>query len=410
MKFSILTLMLVIFSLLTILSLNVNIASALTYISQPTDDTYVQVATPSGNGQNTNFNGQNLSIGSYYTNTFSRAYLKFSISELNVNGYATLVQNAEFSIYIKADYFRGGYEPNVYANLSVYEVYLPLNESNLTWNNQFCDHHFTNSTNCNLTKIDYVPYPRLVAYPHTPSFPNWSSWDITPLIQRKIGSDTTTLAIWLENDTTLLTMCGTGDGSGCRVYAYDTENSVTYAPYINVTYLLVPLFSKDLISPITNTPTKSDILNYSANLSCYYGCANATLYLENATGSIVHSVFADLTGISQIILGNEVNLTAYATDGNYIWYYDLYDIEGNLGLTDNRTIIVNTTQEGIKVEDTEVYQQMASAGAGLGIFTNSIAIPLMNFLLIEFLVIIIVVIVAIALAHAIKHYVVQITS
>jgi hypothetical protein len=407
MRISILTLLIGISCLLAIFSFNVNITSASNLITNPTDDTFVQIAVLSGDGQNTNFNGQNLTIGSYYTNTFSRAYLMFNISELNVAGYVTSVQNAEFSVYIYRDFYRSGYEPDVNVNLSVYEVYNTLNEDNPTWNNQFCDHHFTNNTNCNLTKIDYIFYPRTIAFPHTASFPNWSYWDITKLIQRKIGSDTTTLAIWLENDTTLLTVCGTGDGSGCRVFAYDTENSETLAPKLNITYTLTPLFFNELISPITNTQTNS-LINYTANLSCYNDCQNATLYFANST-SIIYSVFTDLTGINQINLGNEIDLSDYAIDGSYAWYYEVFDTLSNSALTNNHTIIVNTTEQ-INVEDTEIYQQMASAGAGLGIFTNNIAIPLMNFLLIEFLVILIIVIVCISLAHSLKHYIVHLSE
>jgi len=401
---NILTLIIIVLFLLTILPLNINIASGLNLVINPTDDTYVYVETPTGTGQNVNYNGQNLSIGSYYTNAFSRAYLMFNISQLNVEGYATSVQNAEFSIYIKGDFYQGGYEPDVVANLSVYEVYPPLNESNLTWNNQFCGGSFTNSANCNLTKMDYIPYPRGVSYPHTPTFPNWSYWDVTTLIQRKVESNKVTLAIWLENDTTELTMCGTGDGSGCRVYAYDTENSITKAPTLNITYTLTPYFETSLIFPEDNTQTKSNLINYTANLSCFYGCENSTLYFENSTGSIVYNIFTDLTGISQILLGNEANLSSNLENGNYIWYYDVYDTVGNLEITENRTIIVNVTQERIPPEETEIYQQMAGAGAGLGLFANNIAIPLMNFLLVEFLIILIVVIVIIAIAHSLRLY------
>jgi hypothetical protein len=390
-----------------IISLSIT-ASALNYTANPTDDTYVQVATQTGEGENTNFNGQNLTIGSYFTNTFSRAYLMFNISELNVEGYATIIEKAEFSIYIKGDFFRGGYEPDVYANLSVYEVYLSLNETNLTWNNQFCGGSFTNSTNCNLTKIDYIPYPRDVSFPHNPTYPNWSYWNVTKLIQRKTKSDTTTLAVWLENDTTITTVCGEGDNSGCRVFAYDSENSESLAPYLNITYSLTPLFSQELISPVNNTQTNS-LINYTANFSCYHGCLNATLYFLNDT-SVIHSVFTNLTGISEITLGNEVNLSDYATEGSYTWFYDIYDIEGNNEITENRTIIVYIPIEEQSVEDTVIYQQMSSAGAGLGIFTNNIAIPIMNFLLIEFLVVLIVVIVCIALVHSLKHYIVHLSQ
>jgi hypothetical protein len=101
--------------------------------------------------------------------------------------------------------------------------------------------------------------------------------------------------------------------------------------------------------PINNTKTNS-ILNYSADISCSSSCANATLYFKNSTDTI-HSVFTDLTGITDIQLGNEVNLSNYGSDGTYQWYYELTDSSNTIINSEERNILIDITAPYIDWND-----------------------------------------------------------
>lgn len=139
----------------------------------------------------------------------------------------------------------------------------------------------------------------------------------------------------------------------------DLNNSIFY----NLTAVGEEVLTLEAISssPANNTETNGNVINYTADISCSEGCANATLYFKNSTDTI-HSVFTDLTSLSSISLGNEVNLSSYGSDGYYYWYYDVFDILANTNTSEERDIIVDIHSPTITWNDpaTDVFTESST--------------------------------------------------
>lgn len=154
-----------------------------------------------------------------------------------------------------------------------------------------------------------------------------------------------------------------------------TDVEALYNSAEGVTLKQLPPIITDIASlfPPNQTTTSGDIINYTANISCSEGCSNATLYFKNSTDTI-HSVFTDLTGISDIELGNEVNLSVYNGDGTFVWYYDLRDTANNGNMTEEREITIHIFSPIITWNNpsTDIYSSAT---------TYDLNISLLNFLL-----------------------------
>ena len=124
---------------------------------------------------------------------------------------------------------------------------------------------------------------------------------------------------------------------------YNSGNDLTFG------YEDIAIINAVLLLPINDTKT-NQVLNYTANISCSAGCLNATLYFRNSTG-VIHSVFTDLTGINNIELGNQVNLSAYGLNGIYTWDYELTDTLNNIATSEERTILIDTSSPFINWHD-----------------------------------------------------------
>lgn len=211
------------------------------------------------------------------------------------------------------------------------------------------------------------------------------------------GQNNLTLSCWLIINSNSL---------ACN----DTQVNMTKSQTITF-YYFPPEVQATSISPINDTDVSSLIVNYTANISCSMGCRNSTLYFKNSTGTI-YSVFTDLTGINQTLLGTEVNLSSYASNGNYVWYYDIYDTTPITNLSEERTIIINITFPAVPVQDNlikgsgDIYDFSKSSGAGLGLFLGYMALALPLFL-IGLAVVGIFVAVGYALSSVIRKFIIK---
>ena len=118
------------------------------------------------------------------------------------------------------------------------------------------------------------------------------------------------------------------------------SSDMIYPAYSNFFYDMEHILNASLISPANNSQTNGNVINYTANITCEGGCKNATLYFKNSSTTI-YSIFSNITGTNQILLGNSIDLSIYGSDGNYLWYYDVYDVLGNMNVSDEKRIIID---------------------------------------------------------------------
>lgn len=123
---------------------------------------------------------------------------------------------------------------------------------------------------------------------------------------------------------------------------FDISEGLTFSYYS-------PIYTATSLLPINDTRT-NQVINYTADIYCSSGCANSTLYFKNSTDTI-YSVFTDLTGIKNIELGYDVNLSAYGSDGIYDWYYELTDIYNQITTSEERRILIDINAPYINWND-----------------------------------------------------------
>jgi hypothetical protein len=94
-----------------------------------------------------------------------------------------------------------------------------------------------------------------------------------------------------------------------------------------------------LFLPENETYTNITSQNFSVNASDLVGLENATLLIYNSTGDLINETSVTVSG-TEALIGIVFD---FLVDGVYTWFYRVYDIAGNLFITGNRTIIIDTT-------------------------------------------------------------------
>jgi hypothetical protein len=84
-----------------------------------------------------------------------------------------------------------------------------------------------------------------------------------------------------------------------------------------------------LITPSNATLTNETVVNFTASLSdATSGLQNATLYIYNQTG-LYNMSFFNLGGVGNAVVSSIVNLIA----GTYSWFWEVFDLAGNIANT-----------------------------------------------------------------------------
>jgi hypothetical protein len=82
--------------------------------------------------------------------------------------------------------------------------------------------------------------------------------------------------------------------------------------------------------------------NFSATIRDNLGIRNVSLYIYNVTGGLVN--VTAITNFGADTLQATVGVVVNLVDGIYSWFYEIFDLSGNRGVTENRTIMVDTTK------------------------------------------------------------------
>lgn len=96
-----------------------------------------------------------------------------------------------------------------------------------------------------------------------------------------------------------------------------------------------PVYS--IISPVNNTYTTNESVNFSINVSDDEGLKNATLYIYNESGDLIAVEEGNLTGTQSIFS----KVYTFVLEGVYNWFVNIYDLAGNFVDTVMNTIIVD---------------------------------------------------------------------
>ena len=126
-----------------------------------------------------------------------------------------------------------------------------------------------------------------------------------------------------------------GDG---RYWYYvnitDKANNKNSTSIYNIT-LDITNPNATILTPLNNSYNNTD-QNFTANLTDNYGLKNATLYIYNQTSLVNSTIFTSVSGSINSVVGVVVNLV----EGIYKWFYQVFDLAGNKGLSQNYTITI----------------------------------------------------------------------
>ena len=125
-----------------------------------------------------------------------------------------------------------------------------------------------------------------------------------------------------------------------NVTVFDKANHVGYSETRKINLdLIAP--SGNLSTPANNSYLNSLSQNLTATFSDTTGLLNATLYVLNATGQIIHTQVVGLGGALSSTVGIVYN---FLTEGIYRWFYQIEDTVGNKMNTTTNTLTIDTTQ------------------------------------------------------------------
>jgi hypothetical protein len=85
-----------------------------------------------------------------------------------------------------------------------------------------------------------------------------------------------------------------------------------------------------IMVPLNNTITNETAVNFTAVLSdATSGLQNATLYIYNETGGLFNMSYFELGGVMNTVVSAIVNMIA----GTYSWFWEVFDLVGNIAST-----------------------------------------------------------------------------
>jgi len=111
-------------------------------------------------------------------------------------------------------------------------------------------------------------------------------------------------------------------------------NSTTTLFYVDS---LIP--NATLISPVNDTTSSNLSYNFTANFTDSGGLDNVTLYIYNSSGLYNQTTTVIVGGVAQKLLGTIVTVVEEV----YTWFYKVFDIQGNVGYSENFTLNVDTS-------------------------------------------------------------------
>jgi len=210
---------------------------------------------------------------------------------------------------------------------------LKLYEENITW--------FTSEGSCTADENGNCQIP-IVIYSDTAGKINLSSINLTYQVP-------------MENITQELRdalALGNCNCSGCEIIGNNCSIPISFYSSeegeINYTLTL----NSDVYRPVVVTLTpdnqtyNNQTQNYSANITSQFNITNATLNIYNSTGGIINTTFFDsFADLTQTVVSILVNLA----DGIYTWFWSVFDINGNEGVSQNTTLTIATSVPEINI-------------------------------------------------------------
>jgi hypothetical protein len=94
-----------------------------------------------------------------------------------------------------------------------------------------------------------------------------------------------------------------------------------------------------LLSPANGTYQNNKTQNLTVNLTDNIGLKNATLYVYNSTNNLINQTSRNVSG-TNAVLGI---VYEFLYDGIFKWFYRVFDLAGNTFVTNNNTLIIDTT-------------------------------------------------------------------
>jgi hypothetical protein len=160
------------------------------------------------------------------------------------------------------------------------------------------------------------------------------------------------VAIWNRSlsasEVQMLYNKGVGNATYYTPYALNASNGRFGAQNqsVNLTNSTLSIFTFDatlpnatILAPNNSAYLSNATQNFTINLSDNTGLQNATLYIYNSTGGLVDAITTTFTNVAQAILGVVKTLA----DGIYTFFWQVFDIFGNIFTTGNYTITIDTT-------------------------------------------------------------------
>lgn len=151
-----------------------------------------------------------------------------------------------------------------------------------------------------------------------------------------IGTNTTSVTGQVNSSNlSLITLV---DGLYYWNYNISDVNGYTFADYNFTFYVDTNAPIVNLTLPNNDTPSNVSTNFFSANLTDNVKLTNATLYIWNASGSLIGTNTTNISGIT-----NSTNLSyTFLAEGTYYWNYLAYDIASNANFSiTNRTIFID---------------------------------------------------------------------
>jgi hypothetical protein len=102
-----------------------------------------------------------------------------------------------------------------------------------------------------------------------------------------------------------------------------------------------------LFSPENGTYSNVTSQNLTVNATDIVGLENATLFIYNETGDLINTTSVSVSG-TEALVGIVFD---FLYDGIFTWFYQVYDIAGNLFTSSNNTLIIDTTYAVVNFGD-----------------------------------------------------------
>lgn len=126
------------------------------------------------------------------------------------------------------------------------------------------------------------------------------------------------------------------------IYANDTNNNINSS---SVSFFVDKNKPRAyLVSPSNNTLSNNVSRTFTYNVSDNLGVVNSTFYLYNQTNLVYNSTTtfgSTLSSTVQVLVG--------VTEGIYHWFISLFDVVGNNYITENNTLTIDTTPNGVTI-------------------------------------------------------------